>query len=174
MCKNIKKLLRKLRRFQTLLWAWSRGLVEATDWISDCRIDTSSLKFKLNCAKLLENIPSCHNPAELTDLETCFAIDHSVSKITWMIERQSYENTLSLVKSAWIWTIQRKFVLHLSIGLKVARDKVNQIAHVWKARGSLGTKNMAADRDVVRVLKERLFSALIRVFQRIWSVKYKR
>ena len=62
-----------------------------------------------------------------------------------MTERQSYENTLSLVKSAWIWTIQRKFVLHFSIGSKVARDKVNQIAHVRKARGSLGTKNMAAE-----------------------------
>ena len=31
-----------------------------------------SLKFKLNYAWLLENIPFCNNPAELTDLETYF------------------------------------------------------------------------------------------------------
>ena len=31
-----------------------------------------SLKFKLNYALLLENIPFCNNPAELTDLETYF------------------------------------------------------------------------------------------------------
>ena len=43
-----------------------------------------------------------------------------------------------LVKSAWIWTIQRKFILHYSIGSKAARDNVNQIAHVPKSRGSLG------------------------------------
>ena len=42
-----------------------------------------------------------------------------------------------LVKSAWIWTIQQKAILHFSIGSKVARDKINQIAHK-KARGSLG------------------------------------
>ena len=55
--------------------------------------------------------------------------------------------------------------------------ELNQTAHVREARGSLGTKNMAANQDVemsFRVLKERLFSALIRVFQRIWSVKCKR
>ena len=56
--------------------------------------------------KLLENIPSYNNPAELTDLETLlyvntnFAIDHFVSKITWIMESQSYENTLLVVKSA--------------------------------------------------------------------------
>ena len=43
-----------------------------------------------------------------------------------------------LVKSAWIWTIQRKFILHYSIGSKAAGDSVNQIAHVPKSRGSLG------------------------------------
>ena len=43
-----------------------------------------------------------------------------------------------LVKSAWTWTIQRKFILHYSIGSKAARDNVNQIAHVPKSRGSLG------------------------------------
>ena len=58
--------------------------------------------------------------------------------------------------------------------------ELNQTAHVQEARGSLGTKNMAANQDEqdvkmsFRVLKERLFSALIRVFQRIWSVKCKR
>ena len=41
-----------------------------------------------------------------------------------------------LVKSAWILTIQQKAILHFSIGSKVARDKINQIAHK-KARGSL-------------------------------------
>ena len=33
-------------------------------------------------------------------MDTNFAIDYFVSKITWIIERQSYENALSLVKSA--------------------------------------------------------------------------
>ena len=66
-------------------------------------------------------------------VNTNFATDHCVSKITWMIE--SCEVRVNL----------KKFVLHLSIGSKVARDKVNQIAHVQKARGSLGTKNMAAE-----------------------------
>ena len=28
LCKNIRKLFRKLKRFQTLLWAWSRGYFE--------------------------------------------------------------------------------------------------------------------------------------------------
>ena len=95
---------------------------------------------------LLENIPFCNNPAELTDLETYFMwtqtsqlITLSTKKKKWVIERQSYETALSLVKSAWIWTIQLKFISHLSIGSKAARDKVNQIAHVRKSRGSLGT-----------------------------------
>ena len=78
---------------------------------------------------------------------TNFAIDHFVSKITWIIESQSYENTMLFVKSAWIWTIQRTFILRFSIAWKAARDKVNQIAHVQKARGNLGTKNMAANRE---------------------------
>ena len=44
-----------------------------------------------------------------------------------------------LVKSAWIWTIQRNFILQFSIGWKAARDNVNQIAHVLKSRESLET-----------------------------------
>ena len=32
-------------------------------------------------------------------------------------------------------------------GSKAAREKVNQIAHVRKSRGSLGTKNMTANRE---------------------------
>ena len=36
----------------------------------------------------------------LNYVNTNLAIDHFVSKITWIIERQSYETTLSLVKSA--------------------------------------------------------------------------
>ena len=67
-------------------------------------------------------------------VKTNFAIDHFVSKTTWIIERQPYENTLLLVKSTWIWTIQRKFISHFFIGSKAARDKVNQITHVPKAR----------------------------------------
>ena len=94
-------------------------------------------------------------------VNTNFAIDHFVLKITWITERQSYENTLSLVKSAWIWTIQRKFISHFSIGSKAACDKVNQIVHVQKSRGSLGTTNMAANQERAWAfrLKERLFSA---------------
>ena len=109
-------------------------------------------------------------------VNTNFAIDHFVPKITWIIERQSYENTLSLVKSAWIWTIQRKFISHLSIGPKAARDKVNQIAHVRKSRGSLGTTNTADNRERASAFgsRERLFSGLIKIFQRIWSVNCKR
>ena len=38
------------------------------------------------------------------------------------------------MKSAWIWTIQWTFLLHFSFGSKAARDKVNQIVHVRKAR----------------------------------------
>ena len=44
-------------------------------------------------------------------------------------------------------TDERTFTLHFSIGSKASRDKVNQIAHVRKARGSLGTKKMAANRE---------------------------
>ena len=77
------------------------------------------------------------------------AIDHFVSKITWIIERQSYKNALLLacascvmvtplhdyrflnkgwmkVRAAWIWTIQRKFVSHFSVGSKAARDIICQ------------------------------------------------
>ena len=56
-------------------------------------------------------------------VNTNFAIDHFVSKITWIIESQSHENTQLLVNLNY--------------------DKVNQIAHVRKARGSLEAKNMA-------------------------------
>ena len=58
-------------------------------------------------------------------VNTNFAIDHFVSKITWIIESQSHENTLLLVR------------------VNLNYDKVNQIAHVRKARGSLEAKNMA-------------------------------
>ena len=51
-----------------------------------------------------------------------------------------------------------------SIGSKATRDKVNQIAHVRKARGSLGTKNMAVNRDIVRVLKRAV------IFSVDWSI----
>ena len=58
---------------------------------------------------------------------------------------------------------------HLSIGSKAARDKVNQIAHVRKSRGSLGTTNMAAERERASAFgsKDGLFTALIQIFQRI-------
>ena len=92
-------------------------------------------------------------------VNTNFAIDHFVLKITWITERQSYENTLSLVKSAWIWTIQRKFISHFSIGSKAARDKVNQIAHVQKSPGSLGTTNMAANREWASAFGSKAFKA---------------
>ena len=51
---------------------------------------------------------------------------------------------------------------------EAARDKVNQIAHVRKSRGSLGTTNMAASRKRASAFrsKERLFSALIKISQR--------
>ena len=42
------------------------------------------------------------------------------------------------MKSAWIWTIQRKFILHFSIGSKATWDIINQIAHVPQLWGSLG------------------------------------
>ena len=77
------------------------------------------------------------------------AIDHFVSKITWIIERQSYKNTLLLacascvmvtplqdyrflnkgwikVRAVWIWTIQRKFISHFSVGSKAAHDIICQ------------------------------------------------
>ena len=59
--------------------------------------------------------------------------------------------------------------MDLNFGSKAARDKVNQIAHVRKSRGSLGTTNMAANRERASAFgsKERLFSALIQIFQRI-------
>ena len=67
------------------------------------------------------------------------------------------------------YSIQQKFISHLSIGSKAARDKVNEIAHMRKSRGSLGTTNMAANRERALAFgsKERLFSALINIFQRI-------
>ena len=40
-------------------------------------------------------------------------------------------------------------------GSKAAREKVNQIAHVRKSRGSLGTKNMAANRERASALMGR-------------------
>ena len=53
-------------------------------------------------------------------------------------------------------------------GSKAAREKVNQIAHVRKSRGSLGTKNMTANRErASHGSKERLFSGLIKIIQRI-------
>ena len=54
-------------------------------------------------------------------------------------------------------------------GSRAAREKVNQIAHVRKSRGSLGTTNMAANRELASAFgsKERLFSALIKIIQRI-------
>ena len=42
------------------------------------------MKFKLNCAKLLENIPFCNNPAELIDLETCFMRTQTPQLITFL------------------------------------------------------------------------------------------
>ena len=56
-----------------------------------------------------------------------------------------------------------------NIGSKVPRDKENQIAHVRKSRGSLGTTNKAANRERASAFgsKERLFSALIQILQRI-------
>ena len=51
---------------------------------------------------------------------------------------KSNENTLFttlyvlLVKSAWIWTIQRKVILHFSVGSKAARDKINQVVQLCK------------------------------------------
>ena len=55
------------------------------------------------------------------------------------------------------------------IGSKAPRDQVSQIAHVRKSRGSLGTTNLAANRERASAFgsKERLFSALIKMFQRI-------
>ena len=54
-------------------------------------------------------------------------------------------------------------------GSKAAREKVNQIAHVRKSRGSLRTKNMTANRERASAFesKERLFSGLIKIIQRI-------
>ena len=68
-------------------------------------------------------------------VNTNFATDHCVSKITWMIESCEVRVNLN-------YSTEVRFTLIYS---KVARDKVNQIAHVRKARGSLGTKNMAAE-----------------------------
>ena len=42
------------------------------------------MKFKLNCGKLLENIPFCNNPAELIDLETCFMRTQTPQLITFL------------------------------------------------------------------------------------------
>ena len=50
--------------------------------------------------------------------------------------KYSVYNAVLLVKSAWIWTFQRKVILLFSIGSKAARDKIGQIAHVQKARRS--------------------------------------
>ena len=104
-------------------------------------------------------------------VNTNFAIDPSVSKITWMIERQSYENTLSLVKSAWIWTIQRKFVFTLIYWFKSRTWQSKSNRACAKGTWKPGNKKHGGRDDVVRELKERLFSALIRVFQRIWSMQ---
>ena len=54
-------------------------------------------------------------------------------------------------------------------GSKAAREKVNQIAHVRKSRGSLEIKNMTANRERASAFgsKERLFSGLIKIIQRI-------
>ena len=74
-----------------------------------------------------------------------------------------------MLTSADLGTRLRKFISHLSIGSKAARDKVNQIAHVRKSHESLGTTNMAANRERVSAFgsKERLFSASIQIFQGI-------
>ena len=90
----------------------------------------------------------------VTDLETCVMSIQTSQLIT--LSRNNIDNRKSVflfsesngislftmlcclsVKSAWIWTIQRKVILHFSIGSKAARDKINQIAHVQRARGSL-------------------------------------
>ena len=50
------------------------------------------------------------------------------------------------------------FAIHYfveNIGSKAPRDKENQIAHVRKSRGSLGTKNMAANRERASALMGR-------------------
>ena len=77
-----------------------------------------------------------------------FAIDHFLSKITWVLLKDSciYPKITKILcdaVSAKIWTIQRNFILQFSIGSKGARDIVNQIAHshgdAWE------TTNMAAN-----------------------------
>ena len=67
------------------------------------------------------------------------------------------------------YSITSEVRMNLNFGSKAARDKVNQIAHVRKSRGSLGTTNVAANRERASAFgsKERLFSALIQIFQRI-------
>ena len=44
----------------------------------------NTMKFKLNYAKLLENIPFCNNPAEVIDLETCFMRTQTSQLITFL------------------------------------------------------------------------------------------
>ena len=77
----------------------------------------------------------------------------------------------------WIYSMLRGLVsANQTFFASEARDKGNQIAHVRKSRGSLGITNMAANRERASTFgsKERLLSTLIKIFQRIWSVKCKK
>ena len=44
------------------------------------------------------------------------------------------------------YSIACEVPVNLNFGSKAARDKVHQIAHVRKSRGSLGTTNISANR----------------------------
>ena len=110
--------------------AAKRCLINSTVYLC---MHFSSLQAYLRKVFRIHTFLQVNSLANMLYVNTNFAIDHFVSKIT-RTERQSYKNTLLLVRSAWIWTIQRKFISHFSIGSKAARDKVNQIAHVPKER----------------------------------------
>ena len=141
-----------------------------------------------------KNIPFCNNPAELLTWKHAFCEEFcnwslSLENNMGIIERQSFylsesnENIL-FASLCCLWS-PREFELfngtsfynfllvqkpHVTMQIKLRMCKNH--GEAWE------TTNMAANLAMEKVhsfeSKKRLFSALIRIFQRIWSVRSKR
>ena len=122
-----------------------------------------------------------------------FAIDHCISKITWVFLKDSLSIYPKVTK---IFCLQCCVACEVRVNLNYSTELHFTIfywfkSRTWhrksnracakitgKPREAWETTNMAANLAMEKVhsfeSKKRLFSALIRIFQRIWSVRSKR
>ena len=91
-------------------------------------------------------------------MNTNLAIDHIVSKITWIIERQSCENTVCVNLN---YSTEVHFALVYWFKSRTGQCNSNRVC-----AKVTGITNMAANRERASAFgtKEWLFSALIQIF----------